>query len=277
MPEFKTSDGLRLVYDDTAEDGGDGPAILCLSGLTRNAEDFEPVLPFLAGEHRVIRLDYRGRGRSQRAPDWRDYTVPTEARDVVELMDHLGLPEAAILGTSRGGLIAMALALTHKARLTGVCLVDIGPELAAEGLEVIVDYVGRPPEAATLDEAALMLATQMEGFADVPPERWREEAARRYREGPDGLELRYDARLGEAVRANAAPAADLWPLFDALAGLPLALIRGADSDLLSSATADAMVARRPDMIRADVPGRGHVPFLDEPEALEALNEWTMLL
>ncbi|MBM2576087.1 alpha/beta hydrolase [Jannaschia sp. Os4] len=273
MPEFKTSDGLRLVYDDD----GDGTPILCLSGLTRNAEDFEPVLPYLLGEHRVIRLDYRGRGRSQRAPDWRDYTVPTEARDVVELLDHLGLPQAAILGTSRGGLIAMALALTHKARLTGVCLVDIGPELDAAGLDAIVDYVGRPPEARTLDEAALMLATQMEGFRDVPAERWREEAARRYRDTGDGLELRYDARLGEAIKAGAAPAADLWPLFDALAGLPLALIRGAESDLLSRVTADEMARRRPDMVVAHVPGRGHVPFLDEPEALEALNEWTMLL
>lgn len=281
MPEFRTSDGLRLVYDDTAEGeadaGGDGTPILCLSGLTRNAEDFEPVLPFLVGEHRVIRLDYRGRGRSQRAPDWRDYSVPVEARDVVELLDHLGLARVAILGVSRGGLIAMALALTHRARLAGVCLVDIGPELDPAGLEVIAGYVGQAPEAATLEAAAEDLARQMSGFHGVPAERWLEEAGRRYREGPEGLELRYDARLADAIGEGAAPAADMWPLFDALEGLPIALIRGEDSDLLSTATADAMAARRPDMIRADVPDRGHVPFLDEAESLEALNEWTMLI
>ena len=103
MPEFRSSDGLRLWY----EDQGDGPVILCLSGLTRNSSDFDYVLPFLVGEHRVIRLDYRGRGKSQRAPDWKTYTIPTEARDAIELLDHLGVDQAAILGTSRGGLIAI--------------------------------------------------------------------------------------------------------------------------------------------------------------------------
>ena len=272
MPEFRTSDALRLWY----EDQGDGPAILCLAGLTRNAADFDYVVPFLVGEHRVIRLDARGRGRSQRAPDWRSYTVPTEARDVVELLDHLGLPQVAILGTSRGGLVAMALALTHKPRLAGACLVDIGPVVEPAGLDVIRGYVGVPPEAATIEAAAVQRATLMAGFEGVPAARWLEEARRHYRETPDGLALAYDARLRDAVLDGAAePAADLWPLFDALAGLPLALIRGANSDLLSAETATEMRRRRPDMIVAEVAGRGHVPFLDEPEALEALNEWTM--
>ena len=274
MPEFRTADNLRLWY----EDAGDGPPILCLPGLTRASTDFDYVLPYLVGEHRVIRLDPRGRGRSQRAPDWRTYAVPTEARDVVTLLDELGLPEAAVIGTSRGGLVAMALALTHKARLSGVCLVDVGPELAPEGLAVIQGYVGQPPKARTLDEAVAMRAALMAGFEGVPESRWREEVEHHYRETPEGLALNYDARLGDALEeAGAAPAADLWPLFDALGGLPLALIRGANSDLLTAETAAEMRRRRPDMVFADVAGRGHVPFLDEPEALEVLNEWTMLL
>ncbi|MEM7489008.1 MAG: alpha/beta hydrolase [Pseudomonadota bacterium] len=274
MPEFKTSDGLRLWY----EDDGDGPVILCLAGLTRNSTDFEYVLPYLVGEHRVIRLDYRGRGKSQRAPDWKTYTIPTEARDVLELLAHLGLEKVAILGTSRGGLIAMSLALLAKDRLTGVCLVDIGPVLAPEGLEAIMDYIGQPPEAATLEAAAVMRARLMAGFEDVPPERWMAEAEKHYREVPDGLAINYDAKLRDAViEAGAQPAPDLWPLFEALDGLPLACIRGANSDLLAAETVEEMRARRPDMIVAEVPKRGHVPFLDEPEALEALNEWTMLL
>ena len=276
MPEFRSSDGLRLWYEDTEE--GDETPILCLSGLTRNATDFDYVLPYLAGAHRVVRLDYRGRGKSQRAPDWRSYTIPTEARDAIELLDHLRIDRAAILGTSRGGLIAMALSLTHKARLAGVALVDIGPELAPEGLEAIADYLGRPPEAATLEAAVAMRASLMAGFEGVPEARWREEVEHHYRETPEGLAINYDPRLRDAVlEAGAQPAPDLWPLFDAMAGLPLALIRGANSDLLSAATAAEMRRRRPDMVFADVPGRGHVPFLDEPEALEALNEWTMLL
>jgi pimeloyl-ACP methyl ester carboxylesterase len=274
MPEFKSSDGLRLWY----EDEGEGEAILCLAGLTRNSSDFDYVLPYLLGEHRVIRLDYRGRGKSQRAPDHRTYTIPTEARDVLELLAHLGLAKVAILGTSRGGLIAMSLALLAKDRLTGVCLVDIGPVLAPEGLEAIMDYLGQAPEAATLEAAAVMRASLLSGFEDVPPERWQAEAERHYRETPDGLAINYDAKLRDAVEeAGAQPAPDLWPLFDALDGLPVACIRGANSDLLSSETFAEMRRRRPDMIAAEVPKRGHVPFLDEPEALEALNEWTMLL
>ena len=274
MPEFRTSDGLRLWY----EDQGDGPPLLCLAGLSRNATDFDYVLPYLVGEHRVIRLDARGRGHSQRAPDWRTYTIPTEARDVLELLAHLGLERVPILGTSRGGLVGMALGLMARPRLGGLCLVDVGPVIEPEGLEAIMGYLGRPPEARTLEEAALARATTMAGFEGVPPERWRAEAERHCRETPDGLALTYDPRLRDAViEAGAQPAPDLWPLFDALAGLPLACIRGANSDLLSRATLEEMARRRPDMIVAEVPGRGHVPFLDEPEALEALNEWTMLL
>jgi pimeloyl-ACP methyl ester carboxylesterase len=278
MPEYRTSDNLRLWYEDTDEQGGDGPPILCLAGLTRNSTDFDYVLPYLAGEHRVIRLDYRGRGHSQRAPDHKTYTIPTEARDVLELLAHLGLERVAILGTSRGGLIAMSLALMAKPVLAGVCLVDIGPEIAPEGLEAIEGYVGLPPAAKTLEEAVAMRATLMQGFEGVPESRWREEVEHHYREGPDGLEINYDARLRDAfLEAGAQPAPDLWPLFDGMAGLPLALIRGANTDLLAPETVAEMRRRRPDMIFADVPGRGHVPFLDEPEALEALNEWTMLL
>ena len=274
MPEFRTSDNLRLWY----EDQGDGQPLLCLSGLTRNSTDFDYVLPYLLDEHRVIRLDYRGRGKSQRAPDWKTYTIPTEARDVLELLDELGLTQVPIIGTSRGGLIGMALAMLAKDRLGGLCLVDIGPELAPEGLDVIKDYVGKNPSAKTYEEAALERATLMAGFDNVPADRWRDEVHHHYRETDEGLVINYDAKLRDAVLdGGTQPMADLWPLFDALEGLPLACIRGANSDLLTPETLAEMARRRPDMIVAEVAGRGHVPFLDEPEALEALNEWTMLL
>ena len=76
---------------------------------------------------------------------------------------------------------------------------------------------------------------------------------------------------------GAQPAPDLWPLFDALAGLPLACIRGANSDLLAPETYVEMKKRRPDMIAVEVPGRGHIPFLDEPESLDALRRWLDML
>ncbi|WP_108484997.1 alpha/beta fold hydrolase [Oceaniglobus ichthyenteri] len=269
MPHFTTSDGLSLYYDDQ----GDGAPLVCLAGLTRNTTDFDYVLPYLTN-NRLIRLDYRGRGQSEWG-QWEDYTIPVEARDTLELLDHLGLKRAAILGTSRGGLIAMVLAATAKHRLTAVALNDIGPEIAPSGLETIKGYIGRNPSVKTHAEAAALMPSRITGFANVPATRWAEEAAKHYIATADGLKINYDPALAKSVAASGAqPAPDLWPLFDAMDGLPLALIRGANSDLLSRETAAEMRARRPDMIFAEVPDRGHIPFLDEPEARSALAQWS---
>ena len=267
MPRFTTSDSVSLHYTDE----GQGLPVLCLAGLTRDGHDFDDVAPHLR-DVRLIRLDYRGRGQS----DWADhetYTIPVEGRDAVELLDHLGLDRAAVLGTSRGGLIAMALAASAKDRLLGVALNDIGPEIDDAGLEVIKNYLGRTPVWHTHAEAATALSAQP-AFPGVPPERWRTIAARLFRETEKGLEIPYDPKLRDAVLGSGAqPAADLWPLFDALEGLPLCAIRGANSDLLSLPTFDKMQRRRPDMIAAEIPDRGHIPFLDETGAVVALNRW----
>lgn len=269
MPRFTTSDGLSLHYTDE----GQGLPVLALAGLTRNGSDFDYVAPHLKGV-RLIRLDYRGRGKSDWADDWATYSIPIEARDAVELLDHLAIDKAAILGTSRGGLIAMVLAATVKDRLLGIALNDIGPALDTAGLDVIKTYIGQNPVWKTHAEAAAERPAAMAGFANVPAERWLAEVKKLYVETPDGLTLTYDPKLRDAVLAAATELApDLWPLFDLMQGLPLACIRGADSDLLSRDTLAQMQARRPDMIAATVPDRGHIPFLDEPEALDALTKW----
>ncbi|WP_342076424.1 alpha/beta hydrolase [Yoonia sp. SS1-5] len=271
MPQFQSADGLSLYYTDQ----GEGLPVIALAGLTRNGADFDHVAPHLPV--RLIRPDYRGRGQS----DWADpdtYTIPTEATDVLTLMDHLGLQKAAILGTSRGGLIAMVLAATAKDRLLGVALNDIGPVIAETGLAVIKNYIGKNPPQKTYIEAAEARAKQWIQFQDVPMERWLAEVKAHYRETPDGLVIRYDPKLRDAVlAAGAQPAPDLWPLYTALEGLPLALIRGENSDLLRKDTADEMARRNPALIRAEVPGRGHVPFLDEPAALAALTTWLEMM
>lgn len=273
MPFFDTADGLKLYY----EDHGQGVPILCLSGLTRDSRDFSYVLPHLAG-NRVILMDYRGRGKSDFSPDYKTYSIPQEAHDALALMDHLGLEKAAILGTSRGGLIALVLAVTAKDRLLGVALNDIGPELDPKGLEVISGYLGRPPIWKTYSEAAAARPSVMAGFANVPQDRWNEEVRKFFVETDTGLELTYDPKLRDAVLETGAEGApDLWPFFDAFQGLPIAAIRGENSDLLSPATLDEMERRRPDMISATIPDRGHVPFLDEPESISALTKWTLTL
>ena len=265
MPHFTAPDGARLAF----RDDGTGPPVLCLAGLTRTGADFDYLAPHLP-DHRLIRPDYRGRGASERTgPD--TYTVPQEAADAVALLDHLGLDRVPVIGTSRGGIIGMFLAATARDRLAGLCLNDVGPVLEAAGLEAIRGYVGVAPAARTHAEAATAMQARMTGFHDVPPGRWLEEAQRHFDETPQGLGLRYDPALRTAFQAALDAPVDMWPLFDACAGLPLALIRGANSDLLSPGTVAEMRRRRPDMILAEVPGRGHIPSLDEAEALEAIR------
>lgn len=272
MPVFSAPDGADLFFTDE----GTGTPVLALSGLTRNGSDFDYAAPHLS-HVRLIRLDYRGRGKSA----WtgaETYTIPTEAGDALALLDHLGLETSAILGTSRGGLIAMLLGMLANERLNGVCLVDIGPELMTEGLDVIKDFIGRNPAQKTYSEATAMRASLLAGFESVPEDRWAEEVRKHYTETPEGLKINYDPSLRDAVlAAGTQPVPDLWPMFDALEDLPLALIRGANSNLLSQATTEEMRRRRPDMIFADVRDRGHVPFLDESASVAALKAWTAAL
>jgi pimeloyl-ACP methyl ester carboxylesterase len=271
MSRFTTSDGISLYY----EDEGEGLPLLCLAGLTRTARDFDYVAPHLE-DVRMIRLDARGRGQSDRA-DFSTYALPVECRDTVELLDHLGLDRVAVLGTSRGGLQAMSLGQAVPERLMGVALNDIGPEIDESGLDFIMGYLGKNPASRSHDEAAEVLAQNMDGFIGVPTERWLQEARTHFRAGEAGLEITYDPKLrdaAEAVGHKVSP--DLWPLFEALPK-PLALIWGENSNLLTEATVEEMQRRRPDMMLARVPGRGHIPFLDEPEALEVLKKWLDLM
>ncbi|SOB94602.1 alpha/beta fold hydrolase [Rhodobacter maris] len=269
MKHFIAEDGARLAYRDE----GAGLPLLALAGLTRDGRDFDYLAHHLPPAVRLIRLDSRGRGGS----DWTgadSYTVAQEARDALALLDHLGLARAAVIGSSRGGLLGMVIAATAQPRLAGLCLNDVGPVLERDGLVRISQYVGLAPSVQTLEEAAERLAATMSGFDHVPPLRWEEEAMRHYRQLPEGLGLTYDPALRMAFEAAmAGPPVDLWPLFDACAGVPLALIRGARSDLLSAKTAAEMCRRRPDMTFADVPARGHIPFLDEPAATRCIGDW----
>ena len=269
---FTTPDGARLAYADH----GTGLPLLCLAGLTRSMADFDYLMPHLP-PLRVIRMDYRGRGAS----DWTGadtYTVPQEAKDALALMDHLGIDRFAILGTSRGGLIGMLLAAMAKPRLLGLCLNDVGPVIDPVGLDRIFAYVGRDPAQKNHAALAEAYANFLPGFANVPPGRWLSEAQNHALETAGGLKIPYDPALRDAfLKAFDGPPVDLWPLFDALAGLPVALIRGDNSDLLSPDTANEMRRRRPDMIFASVSDRAHIPFLDEPESLTALRAFLKAL
>ncbi|MDO5603899.1 MAG: alpha/beta hydrolase [Paracoccus sp. (in: a-proteobacteria)] len=267
---FCAPDGARLAYQDE----GSGLPLLALAGLTRDGRDFTYLARRLPGDVRLIRLDSRGRGGSDwTGPD--SYTVGQEATDALALLDHLELPRAAIIGSSRGGLLAMAMAAMAPGRVSGICFNDVGPVIERDGLMRIGQFIGLRPSVQTLDEVADRLPAAMPGFANVPPERWAEETIRHYVQESDGVGLTYDPALRQSFDASmqADPLPDAWPLFDACAGLPLALIRGAGSDVLSARVAAEMRARRPDMLFAELADRGHIPFLDEPEALAVIRDW----
>lgn len=265
---FTADDGAKIAYQDE----GQGLPVLCLAGLTRNMADFDYVAPHLPGV-RLIRMDYRGRGQSD-FTGAETYTVPREAKDALLLLDHLGVQKAAVLGTSRGGLIGLFLAAVAKDRLLGLCLNDVGPVIERAGLDRIFDYVGRNPAAKTYAAVAERMAVLSPGFANVPEGRWLADARKFYLETPEGLRIRYDASLREAfLAAFQGEAPDLWPLWEATAGIPVALIRGANSDLLSAEAYGEMQRRRPDGDYGVVPDRAHVPWLDEPESLGVIRAW----
>lgn len=271
MEFFRAEDGARLAYRDE----GQGLPLLALAGLTRDGRDFDYLARHLPEDVRLIRLDSRGRGGS----DWtgaESYTVAQEAKDAIALLDHLGLDRAALIGSSRGGLLGMVIAATQNHRLLGLCLVDVGPVLQRDGLLRIGSYVGVAPTVATLEEVADRMPEAMPGFDHVPDLRWQEETVRHYVQLGGQVGLTYDPTLADAFSAAmAGPLSDLWPLFDACEDLPLALIRGRTSDVLAKTTVGEMQRRRPDIICAEVPFRGHIPFLDEAEAVACVRKWLL--
>lgn len=271
---FTAEDGRRLAYQDSH---GAGPVVLCLAGLTRNARDFAALsahLSVLPQCYRVLRLDSRGRGMSAWAADpLAEYTVLVEARDALALLDHVEAPRAAIIGTSRGGILGMVLGATARDRVICLVLNDVGPVVEAKGMETIIAYLGVEPSARTFQEAAEAMARTMgAAFPDLTPAQWLGFARTIFRDEDGRPRNSYDNRLRDAVvpvLENGPP--ELWQMFDALEGLPILTLRGENSDIFSAETLAEMARRRPDMAQAIIPRRGHVPFLDEAESLTAIE------
>lgn len=272
---FSSRDGLRLYYRDYAGPGALRPPVLCLPGLTRNSRDFEVVAPRLARHRRVLCADLRGRGRSAHDPNWQNYHPGTYIEDLLLLLADAGVDRLVLLGTSLGGLLSMALASVQPHRVAGVILNDIGPEVAAEGRERIANYVGRHPPVTNWEEAAAQVrATYHSSLPDFTDEQWRAHARRTFSDVNGVPKLDADPKIGEALRASSSVASpDLWPIYLALLPIPVLAVRGATSDILSVETFERMAALKPDLVRVNVPNRGHTPLLEEPECLAALDEF----
>jgi len=270
---WQSHDGLRLYSRFYPGPDGAAGTVLCLHGLTRNSRDFEDLATHLQQQYRVIVPDLRGRGLSARDPQLKNYQPAVYLKDIVALLTTLGSPRVAVIGTSLGGMLAMMLGIKHRPNITGMVLNDIGPELDPAGIERIKQYAGRLPAPGTWAEAIAQTQIAFGGaWPDLTPDRWAALARRGYREDPSGAVLAdADPLIGEALRAAPAAALDPWPLWRALRGIPVLAIRGALSDLLSEATFAKMLAEYPELTQLSLPNRGHVPLLDEPQALTAID------
>ncbi|WP_066794423.1 alpha/beta fold hydrolase [Sphingomonas soli] len=268
-----SSDELRLHYRDYAGPA-DKPPVFCFPGLTRNARDYEQLAERLAGDWRVILVEFRGRGESAYAKDPMSYVPPTYLQDVEILLAELKIDRFVSIGTSLGGLVTMLIAGTQPERLAGVVLNDVGPEIDAAGLTRIRSYVGKGVWHPTWMHAARALAeNNAEVFPDYGIEDWLRMAKRLYRVNSQGrIVLDYDMKIAEPFRVPGNEAApDMWPTIDALQGKPLLVVRGERSDILSAPVAAKMVQRVKDAELVTVPGIGHAPTLDEPEAVAGIE------
>jgi pimeloyl-ACP methyl ester carboxylesterase len=265
---WQSGDGLTLSARIYPGDPARTP-ILCLPGLTRNARDFEDLAAALAPARRVICPDLRGRGLSDWASDPATYTPAHYCADLLLLLSGLEIDRFVAIGTSLGGLLTMMLAGVDAQRIAGAVLNDIGPEIDPAGLARIRGYVGVPARFTDWDEAARALgAAQAEAYRAFGHDDWLRMARRTMRVDEHGkIGFDYDMAIARPFDSDegASPAPDLWPLFDALAGRPVLVVRGGTSDILSATTAAAMQSRLAGLDLVTVPDVGHAPTLDEPD------------
>lgn len=267
-------DGLRLHYRDYAG-AADKPPILCLHGLTRNSRDWTEFAERYSPGFRVLALEFRGRGGSDYDPVPQRYNPLTYAGDVIELLDQLALDQAIFAGTSLGGLVTLTMAAMAPQRIFATIMNDVGPDVDVEGVNRILTYVGNDRRFGSWDEAADAIAANYgASFERYAHDDWVKMAKRNCREENGEVRFDYDMAIAEPFKTTGpTPNVDLWPFFRVLAEKPLLVVRGAKSDLLTEATARRMQQVAPDMKLVLVPGVGHAPELNEPEAVGAIDEF----
>jgi pimeloyl-ACP methyl ester carboxylesterase len=274
-------DGLRLFIRRYGVPSTRRLPIVCLPGLTRNGSDFHELASVLTADaaRMIIAIDARGRGGSDYDRNPGNYDVPVELADVLAVITALEVSPAIVLGTSRGGILSMLMGAARPGALAGVILNDIGPVIEAKGLVRLKGYVGKMPTPRSFEEGAEILRRLGDAqFTAMTAEQWLGQARRTWKVVNGGLALDYDARLARTLASVdiERPLPPLWAQFDSLAHIPLMVVRGANSDILSSATIDAMRARRLDIDLIEVPDQGHAPLLAEPDVIARIAAFVTL-
>ena len=267
---FYTSNSLQLFYKlYTCETEHHPQTVLCLPGLTRNHRDFEAIAEHLSKNFTVICPDMRGRGRSDYDSDISNYNSICYVQDMWKLLDTIKVSSVNIIGTSLGGIMAMHMANQQAARIEKIILNDIGAFVEPGPIETIFNAVKAAKALNDWNEAITTLKAQFgDTFTNLTQKEWLEFAKRLYREKSSRIIPDHDLSLGDSLNPQAL---DLWPLFDGLASVPTLVLRGANSDLLTPVILEDMQRQKPDLVCAEIPHRGHSPFLDEQEAIKAID------
>lgn len=266
---FSAPDGLKLHARDYGPRHSPAIPVLCLPGLARTAADFDVLARALAmgaagRPRRVVALDYRGRGLSERDSDWKNYDMRVENADILAAMDALGVEHAIFMGTSRGGMHTMMTSATRPSAIKAAILNDIGPVLEAQGLARIRGYVGKLPSPHSWSDAVDLARSVMDSqFTALSEDEWLAYARLTFEESDGKFIPRYDTRLMKTLEGVdlEAPLPTLWPQFEGLADVPVLAVRGENSDLLSPETLAEMAARHPRFTAHTVPAQGHAPLL----------------
>ena len=276
---YHSTDGLRLYardYPCRDRELASPPVVLCMHGLTRNSADFAGLAEHLSESCRVVSVDNRGRGRSDYDSNISNYTPVTYVQDMFTLLAQLDLEKVILCGTSMGGLMSLMMAAMQPERVQGIIINDIGPEIDPVGLERIKGYVGKSGPVGNWDEAiAQARAINEVAFPDFSEQEWEDFTRGIYREDSGVPVLAYDPAISQPMNdenSNAVPP-DLWPLFDAITGIPMLVIRGESSDILAPGCVAAMREKKPDLAVAEIPLRGHAPTLNEPSSRTAIDEF----
>jgi pimeloyl-ACP methyl ester carboxylesterase len=265
---YTSHDGLKLGARRYGQPNPYTRPAVCLAGLTRNSRDFHTLATFLASDketpREVYTLDYRGRGMSDHDDNWRNYSPYIELLDTLDFMATVGLHDAAIIGTSRGGIIAMLMAVVRPGMMGAAVMNDIGPAIDTAGLARIMGYVGKVPHPSTWDEAVdLVRQINERFFTEMSDEDWERLARQSFEDDGRAPVPSYDRRIARALSeidiSKRIP--DMWPYFDAMKRIDVLVLRGENSDLLSAATFEEMKRRHPRMTGVTIPAQGHPPLL----------------
>lgn len=274
------NDGLRLHVRTYGARAIAAMPVVCLPGLARTGADFDRLASALSTDpsrsRHVVALDYRGRGGSDYDRNPLNYNFVTELADLLAVLTALDFGPAVFVGTSRGGILAMLLASARPTALAGVVLNDIGPVIEVQGLARIKSYVGNLPEPKSHADGADILRRLFSAqFPRLSEDDWLAFSRRAFKEQSGRLRPTYDVKLAKALEGIdlARPLPSLWAEFDALSRVPLMVVRGANSDVLSAATVEAMRERRADLDYIEVPDQGHAPLLAEEEIIDRIGSF----